>query len=78
MARGAVDQGRSRPSPNTAQECEFDDELRAILCEAYFGRADEALLARMRLQALMSDRSGPSGLRERQQPGLTPGAWLGS
>jgi thiamine kinase-like enzyme len=40
---------------NTAQECEFDDELRAVLCEAYFGRVDGALLARMRLQALMSD-----------------------
>ncbi len=40
---------------NTAQECEFDDELRAVLCEAYFGRADDELLARMRLQALMSD-----------------------
>ena len=40
---------------NTAQECEFDDDLRAVLCEAYFGRADDALLARMRLQALMSD-----------------------
>ena len=40
---------------NTAQECEYDDELRAILCEAYFGRIDDALLARMRLQALMSD-----------------------
>ena len=40
---------------NTAQECEFDDELREVLCEAYFGRMDGALLARMRLQALMSD-----------------------
>lgn len=40
---------------NTAQECEFDDELRAALCEAYFGSADEGLLARMRLNALMSD-----------------------
>lgn len=40
---------------NTAQECEYDDALRAVLCEAYFGRADDALLARMRLQALMSD-----------------------
>jgi thiamine kinase-like enzyme len=40
---------------NTAQECQYDDELRAILCEAYFGRIDDALLARMRLQALMSD-----------------------
>ncbi len=40
---------------NTAQECEFDDELRAVLCEAYFGAADEALLARMELNALVSD-----------------------
>jgi thiamine kinase-like enzyme len=40
---------------NTAQECEFDDELRTILCEAYFGSADDALLARMQLNALMSD-----------------------
>jgi thiamine kinase-like enzyme len=40
---------------NTAQECEFDDDLRAELCEAYFGRVDAELLARMRLQALVSD-----------------------
>jgi thiamine kinase-like enzyme len=40
---------------NTAQECEYDDELRAVLCEAYFGHVDDALLGRMRLQALMSD-----------------------
>jgi thiamine kinase-like enzyme len=40
---------------NTAQECEFDDELRWVLCEAYFGAANEALLARMHLNALMSD-----------------------
>jgi thiamine kinase-like enzyme len=40
---------------NTAQEAEFDDELRAALCEAYFGGLDERQLARMNLFALMSD-----------------------
>ena len=44
---------------NTAQEAEFDQELRAALCEAYFGRQDglqfERQLARMNLFALMSD-----------------------
>jgi thiamine kinase-like enzyme len=40
---------------NTAQEAEFDDELRGALCEAYFGRADAQQLARMNLFALMSD-----------------------
>jgi thiamine kinase-like enzyme len=40
---------------DTAQECEFDQDLRAILCEAYFGRMREDRLARMNLQALMAD-----------------------
>ena len=40
---------------NTAQEASFDDALRAVLCEAYFGRLDEQQLARMNLFALMSD-----------------------
>ena len=40
---------------NTAQEAEFDSELRAALCEAYFGRRDPRQLARMNLFALMSD-----------------------
>ena len=40
---------------NTAQEANFDDELRAALCEAYFGRLDDQQLARMNLFALMSD-----------------------
>ena len=40
---------------NTAQEAEFDQELRAALCEAYFGRRDPGQLARMNLFALMSD-----------------------
>jgi thiamine kinase-like enzyme len=40
---------------NTAQEASFDDDLRAALCEAYFGRLDRRQLARMNLFALMSD-----------------------
>ncbi len=40
---------------NTAQEASFDDVLRAMLCEAYFGRPDSQQLARMNLFALMSD-----------------------
>ena len=40
---------------NTAQEASLDDELRAVLCEAYFGRIDSQQLARMNLFALMSD-----------------------
>ena len=40
---------------NTAQEASFDDELRAVLCEAYFGRLHRQQLARMNLFALMSD-----------------------
>lgn len=40
---------------NTAQEAEFGDELRAALCEAYFGGPDDRQLARMNLFALMSD-----------------------
>jgi thiamine kinase-like enzyme len=40
---------------NTAQEAEFDDDLRAALCGAYFGRSDSRQLARMNLFALMSD-----------------------
>ncbi|HEV2013963.1 MAG TPA: phosphotransferase [Candidatus Dormibacteraeota bacterium] len=40
---------------NTAQEASFDDELRAVLCEAYLGRQDRQQLARMNLFALMSD-----------------------
>jgi len=40
---------------NTAQEAIFGDDLREILCEAYFGRADPRQLARMNLFALMSD-----------------------
>ncbi|HET9780666.1 MAG TPA: choline/ethanolamine kinase family protein [Candidatus Dormibacteraeota bacterium] len=40
---------------NTAQEAEFDSDLRAALCEAYFGTLDRRQLARMNLFALMSD-----------------------
>jgi thiamine kinase-like enzyme len=40
---------------NTAQEAEFDSDLRAALCAAYFGELDQRQLARMNLFALMSD-----------------------
>ena len=40
---------------DTAQECGFDADQRAALCEAYFGRATSALLARMELHAVMAD-----------------------
>ena len=40
---------------DTAQECEFDEELRAALCAAYFGREDPVQLARMELFAYMAD-----------------------
>jgi thiamine kinase-like enzyme len=40
---------------NSAQEASFGDELRAVLCEAYFGRLDRQQLDRMNLFALMSD-----------------------
>jgi thiamine kinase-like enzyme len=40
---------------DTAQECGFDEDLRAVLCEAYFGEATPALRSRMQLQAVMAD-----------------------
>jgi thiamine kinase-like enzyme len=40
---------------DTAQECGFDADLRALLCEAYFREATPALMARMDLQAVMAD-----------------------
>jgi thiamine kinase-like enzyme len=40
---------------NTAQELAFDDDRQEALALAYFGRADPRLLARMRLQMIMSD-----------------------
>jgi thiamine kinase-like enzyme len=40
---------------NTAQELGYDDAQVRELCAAYFGEASPALLARMRLQMIMSD-----------------------
>ncbi len=40
---------------NTCQELGFDADRMAALCAAYFGRASPELLARMRLQMIMSD-----------------------
>jgi thiamine kinase-like enzyme len=40
---------------NTAQELGFDEARQAELCSAYFGAATKALLARMRLQMIISD-----------------------
>jgi thiamine kinase-like enzyme len=40
---------------NTCQELGFDDARVRQLCAAYFGEATPALLARMRLQMIMSD-----------------------
>ena len=40
---------------NTAQEAEFNQDMRAALCESYFGKVDPRQLARMNLFALMSD-----------------------
>ncbi len=40
---------------NTAQELGFDDSQIDELCAAYFGETSPALLARMRLQMIMSD-----------------------
>jgi thiamine kinase-like enzyme len=40
---------------NTAQELGFDAPRQEELCAAYFGEATPALLARMRLQMIMSD-----------------------
>ncbi len=40
---------------NTAQELAFDEPRQVELCAAYFGEATPALLARMRLQMIMSD-----------------------
>jgi thiamine kinase-like enzyme len=40
---------------NTAQELGFDRARQEALCAAYFGEATPALLARMRLQLIMSD-----------------------
>jgi thiamine kinase-like enzyme len=40
---------------DTAQECGFDEHLRAVLCESYFGEASASLRSRMDLQAVMAD-----------------------
>ena len=40
---------------NTSQELGFDGDRIAALCAAYFGEASPRLLARMRLQMIMSD-----------------------
>lgn len=40
---------------NTCQELGYDDGQAVELCAAYFGEASPALLARMRLQMIMSD-----------------------
>lgn len=40
---------------NTCQELGWDDARIRELCAAYFGEATEAILARMRLQMIMSD-----------------------
>ena len=40
---------------NTCQELGWDDDRQRQLCAAYFGTATDALLARMRLQMIMSD-----------------------
>ena len=40
---------------NTCQELAFDDDRIRELCAAYFGAASPALLARLRLQMIMSD-----------------------
>jgi thiamine kinase-like enzyme len=38
-----------------ASQASLDDDRRAMLCEAYFGVADPALLARMRLHSTIAD-----------------------
>jgi thiamine kinase-like enzyme len=40
---------------NTCQEQGWDEARITELCAAYFGRADDPLLSRMRLQMIMSD-----------------------
>jgi thiamine kinase-like enzyme len=40
---------------DTAQECGYDDDLRAALAEAYFGRTDPVQMARMELFAMTAD-----------------------
>jgi thiamine kinase-like enzyme len=40
---------------NTCQELGWDEDRIELLCAAYFGAADERLIARMKLQMVMSD-----------------------
>jgi thiamine kinase-like enzyme len=40
---------------NTCQEMEFNDEQIAEVCAAYFGEATSAMIARMKLNMIMSD-----------------------
>ena len=40
---------------DTAQECGYDEDQKAALCAAYFGREDPIQLARMELFAMMAD-----------------------
>ena len=40
---------------NTCQEQQFDEARQAEMCAAYFGAAESHLLARMKLQMIMSD-----------------------
>jgi thiamine kinase-like enzyme len=40
---------------NTAQEMEFNEDQILELCEAYFGRPSQAMVARMKLNMIMSD-----------------------
>jgi thiamine kinase-like enzyme len=40
---------------NTSQELGFNDEQMSELCEAYFGKPSEAMMARMKLNMIMSD-----------------------
>ncbi|HEX9616084.1 MAG TPA: phosphotransferase [Anaerolineales bacterium] len=40
---------------NTAQEMEYDEDSLVELCGAYFGRPSEAMIARMKLNMIMSD-----------------------
>ena len=40
---------------NTCQEMQFNDEQIAEVCAAYFGEADPSLIARMKLNMIMSD-----------------------
>jgi thiamine kinase-like enzyme len=40
---------------NTCQELQFDESRLAEMCASYFGAADPGMLARMRLNMIMSD-----------------------